>query len=769
MRLITLVGLVLSAHTVFAASQTISFAQIPDQTLGSAPVVVTAKTSSGLPVLFESTTPSVCKAAGNLIVLMSPGPCFVTARQPGSAIYESASVSRGFQVRLAKPSGTLRLASSAGNSHTLSLIQADFNHDGVLDFAAANHEGTVTILLGDGSGGFRAAREPINFGTSVQALAAGDFDGDGNADLAIASGNDQVAVLLGDGAGAFIASPGSPFAAGTAPRSIAVADFNRDGAEDLAIANFAGGVTVLQGNGSGGFAQMPGSPFAAGAGTSAVVAADFNGDGLVDLASANSSDGNVSILLAVPAGGFAPAAGSPFAVGMLPQSIVIADFNRDGIEDLVIANRGNGTLAILLGNGSGGFVAAPGSPVAAGLSLQSVAAGDLDGDGIVDLVASNNTDGVQVFLGDGAGGVRRPVAFGSPLDSVSAVIGDFNGDGIADVAAANFLAGGVSILSGGLSDTVAILHAPSGPIAPGGSVSLILDLANPGPGFSGPSGTVTFLDGTRVLGAASEDTSPFTFTVSNLTAGVHHLNARYSGDARSLPISATMTITVGSAPSARSKLIAHADPPAPTFTTVGRTPSGTVTALDPDTQAVVTGTNIIAGSTQFMFTPPDGLGPDPAVGRFTVIQQAAQLVATIPSAYLTTAGTAYVRLLNGSSAFSSALPGLPFTIAPHAQTVTVGGKTTSSTAPAVLFTGASFVLSGRADTGMPTTFASTTPTVCRSAGTLIVPQTAGTCTVTITRPANDSYGANSLTETFPINKATGSSSFMQSTLPAAGA
>ncbi|HVX57427.1 MAG TPA: FG-GAP-like repeat-containing protein, partial [Candidatus Saccharimonadales bacterium] len=108
-------------------------------------------------------------------MLMSAGPCFVTARQPGSAVYDAVSLSRGFEVRQAKPSGTLRLTSSAGSSHTLSLIQADFNHDGATDIATASHEGTVAVLLGDGSGGFRASRAPINFGMSVQALAAGDF------------------------------------------------------------------------------------------------------------------------------------------------------------------------------------------------------------------------------------------------------------------------------------------------------------------------------------------------------------------------------------------------------------------------------------------------------------------------------------------------------------------------------------------------------------------------------------------------------------------
>ncbi|HEU5022253.1 MAG TPA: VCBS repeat-containing protein, partial [Bryobacteraceae bacterium] len=492
-RLLTLTALGISAQLASAATQTISFPTIPDQMLGGAPVAITAKASSGLPVLFESTTPSVCRTAGNLVIALSPGPCFIAARQSGSGIFDAASASRGFQVNAPQPSGTLRPGAAVGSSHTLFLAEADFNHDGLADVASASDEGAVTILLGAGKGAFRAADLPIPFGSPIQALATGDFDADGNPDLAIATGADRIAILLGNGAGAFTAAPGSPFAAGAAPRSIAIGDFNRDGIEDLAIANFTDGVTVLAGNGAGAFTPVSGSPFAAGAGTSAVVAADFNADGLLDLAAANSSDGNVSILLGTPSGGFAPAQGSPVAVGMLPQSLALADFNRDGIEDLATANRGAGTLSVMLGNGSGGFITAAGSPLAAGLSLQSVTAGDLDGDGSPDLAASSNGDGIQVFTGNGAGGFSAPVVFGAPLNSVFSVIGDFDGDGTSDIATANFLSGGVTILSGGSSDTIALLHGSSASVPAGGSVTVTLEIANEAAAFRAPAGAVTFL------------------------------------------------------------------------------------------------------------------------------------------------------------------------------------------------------------------------------------------------------------------------------------
>src|SRR3569623_744507 len=163
-RLITLLAFgVVAAQLATAATQSISFPAIADQMLGSAAVPVTAKSSSGLPVSFESTTPSVCKVAGELVVALSAGPCFITARQAGAGSYDAAAASGGFQVIAPKPSGTLRLGANAGTSHTLSLVQADFNHDGIADVASADHEGNVTIFLGDRSGAFRAAGAPIAF------------------------------------------------------------------------------------------------------------------------------------------------------------------------------------------------------------------------------------------------------------------------------------------------------------------------------------------------------------------------------------------------------------------------------------------------------------------------------------------------------------------------------------------------------------------------------------------------------------------------------
>ena len=270
----------------------------------------------------------------------------------------------------------------------------------------ANQNGSITVLLGSSSGGFTAAPS-IAITGSPFAVAAGDFNGDGKPDLVFSNqAGGTVSVLLGDGAGGFAAAPGGAYTLGPTVRSFALADFNGDGNLDAVVGTNSSTVALLLGDGAGGFTAAAGSPFAVGNGALTVVTSDFNGDGNPDIAAGNFSSGSVSVLLGNGAGGFTTAAGSPFAVGSSPESIAIGDFNGDGIADIAVANTGGTSVSVLLGNGSGGFAAASGSPFAVGNSPRSIAAGDFNGDGFADLVTANqNGANVTVLLGQWFGRV----------------------------------------------------------------------------------------------------------------------------------------------------------------------------------------------------------------------------------------------------------------------------------------------------------------------------------------------------------------------------
>jgi len=121
------------------------------------------------------------------------------------------------------------------------------------------------------------------------------------------------------------------------------------------------------------FGPAPGSPPGVGASPAAIVAADLNGDGIPDLAVANGGDGTVSILLADGSGGFRN--GATITVGSAPDAIAAGDFDGNGTTDLAVANYLDGTVSVLLGDGHGGFIAAPGSPVSVGGRPTALATG----------------------------------------------------------------------------------------------------------------------------------------------------------------------------------------------------------------------------------------------------------------------------------------------------------------------------------------------------------------------------------------------------------
>jgi len=130
--------------------------------------------------------------------------------------------------------------------------------------------------------------------------------------------------------------------------------------------------------------------------------------------------------------------------GNWANAVAVADVNGDGKRDFVAVNWGDGTLGVLLGNGDGTF-----QPVATyesgGLSSEAVAVADLNGDGRPDVVVANtcvtpscDTSAISVSLGNGDGTFQPPVNYAPGGWSTSSLaIGDVNGDGKLDVIAGN--------------------------------------------------------------------------------------------------------------------------------------------------------------------------------------------------------------------------------------------------------------------------------------------------------------------------------------------
>jgi hypothetical protein len=322
---------------------------------------------------------------------------------------------------------------AAGNG-PLSVAVADFNGDGILDLAVADSVDTVSILLGKGSGTFQA---PVAYGPGTRPtyIAAGDFNGDGKPDLAVVV-NGGVSILVGNGDGTF--SPGQSGILLTGP--LALADYNGDGKLDLAGIVSGDNIGIALGNGDGTFQAV--KRVLAGAAPKYLATGDFNGDGKPDLAvivRPNGQTAVVSILLGNGNGTFAPPV--RYAAGVGPLALAVGDFNGDGRTDLAVANNSTanvGSVAILLNNGDGTFGKLVAYP--AGVDPTSLVVADFNGDGIPDIAASGRS--VSVLLGKGSGAFNPGVGY-SPGGPVAT--GDFNGDGKPDIVSAG-LSGSAAVL-----------------------------------------------------------------------------------------------------------------------------------------------------------------------------------------------------------------------------------------------------------------------------------------------------------------------------------
>jgi len=313
----------------------------------------------------------------------------------------------------------------------------DFNGDGQADLVVGKTilEGVVTdvpLLLGKGDGTFQT---PLNSraGYNPSAVAVADFNGDGRADLVTAnSGSGDVSILLGNGDGTVRAAVN--YWVGAIVASVAAGDFNGDGKPDLAVATGAG-VSVLLNDDDGTFS----APVSYGGGGNFVTVADLYGDGKLDLISVP-NDSDVSVFLGKGDGSFRAAVFYSAGYWLYSPSVTVGDFNGDGKPDLAVTGLVDGghpgSLAVLMGNGDGSFQTAV-RYLGGG---SSIAVGDFNGDGQLDLVTIGSV--ISVLLGNGDGTFQMPVTYDGGGGSLA--VGDFNSDGKPDLAVA--ICSGVSVL-----------------------------------------------------------------------------------------------------------------------------------------------------------------------------------------------------------------------------------------------------------------------------------------------------------------------------------
>jgi len=365
------------------------------------------------------------------------GTAYVSVTNP-----KASQASNAVAFPITYPSTSVAFAGSNAAALTSPLVLgvADFNGDGNLDIALQeSYSGNIDVLLGHGDGTFSAPVVTIvNSGTYSYGATVGDFNGDGKLDIATS----YVGIYLGNGDGTFTVGaqyPGSSYGGG-----IAAGDFNGDGKLDLAAigcndeAGCSGYVLLGQGDGTFQF-----TAYFTGGTVTAPAVGDFNRDGKLDVAAMDERTYLLGVFLGNGDGTLQNVVDySEYAYG-----VVTADFNGDGILDLV-ATDGGGDLYVFLGKGDGTF--GTGTLYSSGTS--NLLVGDFNEDGHPDLITATSicspscTNAVSLLLGNGDGTFQNQVEYSlGGFSGAFQAAGDFNGDGRLDFVTAGSGQNAVSV------------------------------------------------------------------------------------------------------------------------------------------------------------------------------------------------------------------------------------------------------------------------------------------------------------------------------------
>ncbi len=376
----------------------------------------------------------------------------------------SSTTSRNYTIVVGNPLASTSYTTDtiAAGSSPFAVIATDLYGEGITDLVVTNSaSNSVSTFVGDGLGHF-TANETLETAANPVGVAVGDFNEDGQTDIVTANSSDRSisvilsnpSVVIGNGTAPSAFLPASNYGFSNSVNAVAVGDFNQDGHQDIAISvdgQTLGGiiklyayVIIFNGKGDGTFTTGNRIDITlAVTKIKSLAVADFNKDGKQDLVIANYNNKNLTVCLATGPNTFSK---SLVDVASGPTSVKIADFNNDGNLDIVSSNFGANTVSVNLGNGNGGFSATT-TYQSGGNNPNSVEIIDINGDGKSDLVVTHSTDGtVYVLTGKGDGTFNTPTLLTTLSDVRSTAIGDFNGDHKVDMAITSTSTSAVTIL-----------------------------------------------------------------------------------------------------------------------------------------------------------------------------------------------------------------------------------------------------------------------------------------------------------------------------------